>query len=83
MSGMICDEDKEARFRWFRHFQRRERGYVGGRMLKTEPPGRRERGRPKRTFMEVIREDMQIVGVREEDAEDGKRWRRNIHSSDS
>ena len=34
-----------------------------------ELPGRRQRGRPKR-FMEVVNEDMQTGGEREEDAED-------------
>ena len=33
--------------------------------------------------MDVVREDMQIVGVTEEDAEDRKRWRRMIHCGDS
>ena len=32
-----------------------------------ELPGRRSRGRPKRRFMD---EDMKLVGVREEDAQD-------------
>ena len=30
----------------------------------------------------MMREDMQIVGVREEDAEDSERWRRTIHCGD-
>ncbi|TWW79412.1 hypothetical protein D4764_10G0004420 [Takifugu flavidus] len=33
-------------------------------------PGRRPRGRPKRRFMDGVKEDMKVVGVREEDAED-------------
>ena len=34
-----------------------------------EPPGRRPRGRPKRRFMDAVREDTQVVGVRVEDTE--------------
>lgn len=33
-------------------------------------PGKRKIGRPKRRLMDVLREDMQGVGVIEEDAED-------------
>lgn len=31
---------------------------------------RRYRGRPQRTFMDVLKEDMRLVGMREDDAED-------------
>lgn len=33
-------------------------------------PDRRVRGRPKRRFVDVVKEDMMLVGVREEDAGD-------------
>ena len=39
-------------------------------MMRLELPDRRPRGRPKRRFMDAVKEDMQLVGVREEDAED-------------
>ena len=44
-------------------------------MMKLELPGRRSRGRPKKRFMDAEKEDMRLVGVREEDAEDRVRWR--------
>ena len=44
--------------------------YIGRKMLRLELPGRRARGRPKRRFMDVVKEDMKLVGVREEVAED-------------
>ena len=40
-----------------------------------ELAGRRSRGRTKRRFMDVVKEDMRLAGVREEDAEDRVRWR--------
>ena len=43
-------------------------------MLKMELPGKRKRGWPKRGFMDMVREDMQVVSATEEDAEDRKRW---------
>ena len=57
--------------------------YIGRRMLMIELPGRRQRGRPKRRFMVVMREDMQIADVTEEDAEDGERLRAMICWADS
>ena len=44
---------------------RGETGTIGRRMLSLELPGRRPRGRPKRRFMDVVKEDMKVVGVRE------------------
>lgn len=49
--------------------------HVGKRMLRLAVPGRRPRGRPKRRFVDVGEEDMRVIGVSEEDAEDRIRWR--------
>lgn len=45
------------------HAQGRHGEYIGRRM-----PGWRPRGRPKRRFMDGVKEDTKVVGVREEDA---------------
>ena len=42
----------------------------GRRMLRMELPGKRKRGRPKRRFMDVVKEDMAEVEVTEEDTVD-------------
>ena len=73
---------REARLRWFGHVQRRDSEYIGRRMLRMELPGRRSRGRPKRTFMDVVKEDMKLAGVREEEAEDRVRWRQMTRCGD-
>ncbi|KAI5087806.1 hypothetical protein C0J45_22295, partial [Silurus meridionalis] len=66
---------REARLRWFGHVQRRDMNYIGRRMLRMEPQGRMKRGRPRRRFMDVVREDMQVVGMKEADVEDRVVWR--------
>ncbi|KAK3559145.1 hypothetical protein QTP86_005023 [Hemibagrus guttatus] len=47
--GRLGDKVREARLRWFGHVQRRVSEYIGRRMLDMELPGRRQRGRPKRS----------------------------------
>ncbi|KAK3508865.1 hypothetical protein QTP70_010721 [Hemibagrus guttatus] len=47
--GRLGDKVRETRLRWFGHVQRRESEYIGRRMLDMELPGRRQRGRPKRS----------------------------------
>ena len=43
-----------------------------------ELPGKRKRGRPKRRFMDVVKEDMAEVEVTEEDTVDRRNWRKKI-----
>ena len=45
-------------------------------MLRMELPGKRKWGRPKRRFMDVVKEDMAEVEVTEEDTVDRNNWRR-------
>lgn len=47
--------------------------HIGRRMLKMELSHRRQRRRSKRRFMDVLKKDVQIIGVRKEAAEDRER----------
>ena len=69
---------REARLRWYGHVMRRDQEYVGRKMMEMELPGKRRRGRPKRRFLDVVKEDMKEVGVKEMDIEDRKMWRMMI-----
>lgn len=42
---------------------------MGRKTLEMDPPASRRRGRPKRRFMDAVKEDMQVMGVTEEGAE--------------
>lgn len=60
---MVGRPAREARSRWLRHVWRRDAGYIARRVLKMELPGKKKRKRPKRRFMDVVREDVQVVGT--------------------
>ena len=66
---------RESRLRWYGHVMRRDQEYVGRRMMEMELPGKRRRGRPKRRFLDIVKEDMGEVGAKETDVEDRKVWR--------
>ena len=56
--------------------ERREKGYIGHRMLDMELPGWRARGRPRRKFMDAVKEDMKVARVRGEDKLVRSKWRK-------
>ena len=59
----INDAIKLGRLRWFGHVERREKG----NWLR--------RYRPKLTWRQVVREDLKLMDVEEEEAEDRDYWR--------
>ena len=80
--GRFGEKTREARLRWYGHVLRKDDGYIGRRVLRMELPGKRKRGRPKRRFMDVVKEDIAQVEVTEEDAEDRSNWRWKIRCGD-
>ena len=69
---------RESRLRWYGHVMSRVQEYAGRRMMEMELPGKRRRGRPKKRFLDVVKEDMVEVGAKETDVEDRKIWRMMI-----
>ena len=80
--GRFGEKTRDARLRWYGHVLRKDDGYIGRRMLRMELPGKRKQGRPKRRFMDVVKEDMAEVEVKEEDADDSSNWRLKIRCGD-
>ena len=78
--GRFGEKTREARLRW--SGLRKDDGYIGRSLLRLELPGKRKRGRPKGRFTDAAREDMAVVEVTEEDAEDRSNWRWKICCDD-
>ena len=49
---------REGKLRWYGHVMRRDKEYVGRRVIEMELPGKRRRGRSKRRFLDVVKKDM-------------------------
>ena len=74
---------REGRLRCYGHVMRRDQEYVGRKMMEMELPGKRRRERPRRRFLDVVKEDMGEVGAKETDVKDRTVWRMMIHCGHS
>ena len=69
---------REGSLRWYKHVMRRDQEHVRRRVIEMELPGKRKSGRPKRRFLDVVKEDVEEVGAREKDIENRTVWRQII-----
>ena len=69
---------REGRLRWYKYVMRKDQEYVGRKIMKMELPGKRRRGRPKRRFLDVVKENIGEVGAKETDVENRTAWRKMI-----
>ena len=75
IKNLLKNKERRRRKKENGHVKRREEDYVGKRMMEMAVPGRRKRGRPRRRWMDLVREDMKRVGAREGDEVDRVKWR--------
>ena len=61
---------------------RRDQVYVGRKMMEMELPGRRRRGRARRRFLDVVKEDIVEVDAKETEVEDRMVWRKITRCGD-
>ena len=54
---------------------RRDQEYVRRKMMAMELPRKRKRGRSKRRFLDIVKEDMEEFGAKETDIDNRKVWR--------
>ena len=69
---------RRNRLRWFGHVERKVEDDWVKRCTVMEVEGTRPRGRPKKTWMEVVADDMRRMGLTPEDAQDRRKWRKGI-----
>jgi len=64
--------------RWYGHMLRNEDTDWVKKCMEYEVKGSRPRGRPKRTWREVVQKDCQVRNLSKEDAMDHGRWKKLI-----
>ena len=82
--GVVCVTDKmrEIRLRWYGHVMRKEDDNCTKRIMKAEVYGKRSRGRPRKRWSDMIRNDMKMLNLKDEDILERDEWRRRIRVAD-
>jgi len=73
---------QQNRLRWYGHVLRKDDNDWVKKCMEFEVVGSRPRGRPKRTWLEVVQRDCQVRGLSREDAMIRGRWRKLIRMVD-
>ena len=63
--GEITKKVQQRRLKWYGHVMRREEHYVGRMAMVMKVQGRRKRGRPKRRWMDKVKDDIKEKGLTE------------------
>ena len=64
--------------RWFGHVERKDDNDWVKRCITREVEGIRPRGRPKKTWWDFVKNDLESLGLSQEDAQSRNKWRRRI-----
>ena len=72
----ITKKVQERRLKWYGHVMRREEQYIGRSAMEMKVQGRRKRGRPKRRWLDKVKDDIKENGVSADEVSGRATWRR-------
>jgi len=71
---MIPDKLRQKRLQWFSHVRSETEGGVLRLVEEMEVRGKRTVGRPRKTWKDIVKRDLELIGVDESVAMDRGRW---------
>ena len=74
--GETTKKVQERRSKWYGHVRRTEEHYVGRRAMVMKVQGRRKRARPKKIWLDKVKDDIKEKGLSADDVYDHATCRR-------
>ena len=68
----------QSRLRWYGHVMRRNINSQIREVMEVEITGKRKKGRPRKSWKEYVKKDLERYGFRREDACNRKKWQKRI-----
>ena len=65
---------KNSRLRWFGHVERKDDNDWVKRCIRWDVEGNRQRGCPKKTWWDCVKNDMESLGLSKKDAQSRNKW---------
>lgn len=78
----IAEKLRANRLSWYGHVRRRDDSHVTQRVLSMNVDGRKSRGRPRKRWMDCVKEDMRRKDVNDEMALDRDVWKKKTCCAD-
>ena len=73
----IGDMIMQSRLRWYGHVIRQDNSQIL-EVMELEITGKRRKGRPRKSWEECVKKDLEQYGLRREDVYDREKWREQI-----
>jgi len=70
-------KNAKSKLRWFRRVEQKDDDWVK-RCIMWEVEGIRQRGCPKKTWWDCVKNDLESLGLSQKDAQSRNKWRRRI-----
>uniref|UniRef100_A0A2A4JJS9 Uncharacterized protein n=1 Tax=Heliothis virescens TaxID=7102 RepID=A0A2A4JJS9_HELVI len=78
----VTEKMRGKRLSWYGHVMRRDESHATKRMLSMNVDGLRGRGRPKKRWMDCVKDDMSKKGVNVSMTSDREKWKEKTYCAD-
>jgi hypothetical protein len=72
----VSEKMRSNRLAWYEHVMRRDESHITKRVMTLNVDGHPSRGRPRKRWMDCVKEDMKIKGVSKEMTSDRREWKK-------
>ena len=79
IKNSVLDYITYKQLNWYGHVQRMDQERLPRRILEWCPPGRRRKGRPRKSWMQEVTTGMREQGIGDLEWIDRERWRKKIN----
>jgi hypothetical protein len=78
----VFDKMRSNRLAWYGHVMQRDESHITKRVMTMNVDGHPSRGRPRKRWMDCVKDDMKTKGVSMETTSDSRKWKKKTCCAD-